>query len=230
MAASEGIKVVLTGAVEARGSGYTLTVRAIDPANGNELGKAEARPPTRARCSKGIGSVASKLRDDLGDTTPESVRRAEGETVTTASLEALQSYSTCPGPVVGRQAEEAIEHYRNAIRLDENFGRAYSGLATILFNIGRRPEAEELWKQALAHMDRMTERERYRTLGLWFNGAGASYEQAIENFEKLVALYPADRAGQANLAFSYFQMLDFKKAMEHGRCRWSSTRRTRGRT
>ena len=66
-------------------------------------------------------------------------------------------------------------------------------------------------------MDRMTERERYRTIGLWFNGPGASYEQAIENFEKLVAQYPADRAGHINLAFAYFQLLDFPKAMDHGR-------------
>jgi serine/threonine-protein kinase len=217
VAASEGIKVVLTGSVEPRGSGYTLTVRAIDPANGNELGRAVAQAADKSKVLEGIGVVASKLRDDLGDTTPESVRRAEGETVTTASLEALRSYSLAQDLSSAGKREEAIEHYRNAIRLDENFGRAYSGLATILFNIGRRPEAEELWKQALAHMDRMTEREKYRTLGLWFSGAGASYEQAIENFEKLVALYPADRAGQANLAVSYFQMLDFKKAMEHGR-------------
>ena len=96
--------------------------------------------------------------------------------------------------------------------------------------MGHRPEAAELWKQALSLMDRMTERERYRTLGLWFSGPGASYEQAIENFEKLVALYPADRAGQSNLAFAYFQMLDFKKAMDMASARWSSTRRTRDHT
>jgi tetratricopeptide (TPR) repeat protein len=65
-------------------------------------------------------------------------------------------------------------------------------------------------------MERMTDREKYRTLGLWFAGPGASYEQAIENFEKLVAAYPADRAGQSNLAFSYFQMLDFANAVKHG--------------
>ncbi len=86
----------------------------------------------------------------------------------------------------------------------------------MLFNTGRRDDAANLWKKALTLMDRMTDREKYRTLGLWFAGPGANYEQAIENFEKLVAQYPADRAGQNNLAFVYFQMLDFKKAMDHG--------------
>jgi serine/threonine protein kinase/tetratricopeptide (TPR) repeat protein len=216
VAASEGIKVVLTGSVETRGSGYVLTVRAIDSANGNELGLARETVTDKGDVLKGVQSVASKLRDILGDTTPESVRLSAGETVTTTSLEALQSYSIAQDLSSSGKREESIEHYRNAIRLDKDFGRAYSGLATVLFNTGHRPEATELWKQSLSLMDRMTEREKYRTLGLWFSGPGASYEQAIENFEKLVALYPADRAGQSNLAFAYFQMLDFKKAMEHG--------------
>ena len=70
----------------------------------------------------------------LGDTKPESVRRAEGETVTTASLEALHSYSMAQDlSSTGRQ-QDSIEHYQKAIALDDKFGRAYSGLATVLFN------------------------------------------------------------------------------------------------
>jgi tetratricopeptide (TPR) repeat protein len=217
VAEREGIRYVLTGAIATDGSGYTLTVKAIEPGSGNERAKAEEDVADKSKVLEGIGNAASKLRDGLGDTTPESARSQGEGGVTAASLEALQSYSIAQDLSSSGKREEAIEQYRNAIRLDKEFGRAYSGLATLLFNTGRRSEAEELWKQALSHMDRMTDRERYRTLGLWFSGAGASYEQAIENFEKLVALYPADRAGQTNLAFAYFQMLDFTKAMEHGR-------------
>jgi serine/threonine-protein kinase len=217
VAQREGIDYVLTGAITARGSGYNLMVRAVDPATGNERAKAEQAVTDKGDVLKGVQSVASKLRNNLGDTTPESAQRQKEETVTAASLEALQSYSIAQDLSSSGRQEESIEHYRNAIRLDKEFGRAYSGLATVLFNTGRQPEAAELWKQSMSFMDRMTERERYRTLGLWFAGPGASYEQAIENFEKLVALYPSDRAGQSNLGFSYFQMLNFQKAMDHGR-------------
>jgi tetratricopeptide (TPR) repeat protein len=163
----------------------------------------------------GVETVASKLRDGLGD--PESARRQAAETVTAASLEALQSYSVAQDLSSSGRQQESIAHYQRAIALDPNFGRAYSGLATVYFNLGRRDEAAVEWKKALEFMDRMTERERLRTLGLWFAGGGANYEQAIENFEKLVALYPADRAGLTNLAFVYFQRLDFPKAIELGR-------------
>ena len=217
VAEREGISYVLTGAIASRGSGYTLTVKAIDPASGNERAKATQAVADKSKVLEGIGSVASTLRDQLGDTTPESVRRADGETFTAASLEAMESYSIAQDLSSSGRQQDSIEHYQKAIALDANFGRAYSGLATVLFNLGRRDEAADLWKKSLSLTDRMTEREKYRTLGLWFAGAGANYEQAIENFEKLVARYPADRAGQSNLGFVYFQMLDFKKAMDHGR-------------
>jgi tetratricopeptide (TPR) repeat protein len=216
VAEREGVKFVLTGAIAPRGSGYNLTVKAVDPANGNELAKVEQAVADKGEVLKGVQIVASKLRDALGDTTPESARRQLEETVTAASLQALQSYSIAQDLSSSGKQKESIEHYQNAIKLDKDFGRAYSGLATALFNLGRRDEAAELWKTSLSLMDRMTERERYRTLGLWFAGPGANYEQAIENFERLVERYPADRAGQSNLGFVYFQLLDFKKAMDHG--------------
>ena len=57
--------------------------------------------------------------------------------------------------------------------------------------------------------------------GLLVVGAGASKPQAERAIflalGHAVGRYPADRAGQSNLGFVYFQMLDFKKAMDHGR-------------
>jgi tetratricopeptide (TPR) repeat protein len=216
VAASEGIGAILTGAIAQQADGYRISVRAIDPANGREIATAAAPVADKNGVLRGVEAVAATLRAGLGDTTTEGEARAAAETVTTVSLEALQQYSIAQD-LSSSRPEESIQHYRNAIELDKNFGRAYSGLATVLFNTGRRQEAIHWWEQSLKLMELMTERERYRTLGLWFAGPGASYEQAIENFEKLVALYPADRAGQNNLAVSYFQMLDFKKAMDHGR-------------
>jgi eukaryotic-like serine/threonine-protein kinase len=217
VAEREGIRYVLTGAIATKGSGYTLTVTAIDPANGNELAKAVQDVANKSQVLDGIGNAASKLRDALGDKTPESVRRAAGETVTTKSLDALQNYSMAQDLSSAGKQEESIPYYQKAIEFDPDFGRAYSGWATALYNTGHSPEAKEQWQKALPLMDRMTEREKYRTLGAWFLGAGADYEKAIENYEKLVAAYPADRAGQTNLALAYFQTLDFAKAMDHGR-------------
>ena len=43
-----------------------------------------------------------------------------------------------------------------------------------------------------------------------------NYDQALENYEALVEAYPADRAGHANLAYTYLNVHDFDKAVVEG--------------
>ena len=62
----------------------------------------------------------------------------------------------------------------------------------------------------------MTQREKYLTLGTYYLGIAKNYQLAIENYSKLVSLYPTDLAGHNNLAFAYFSVLDFAKAREEG--------------
>ena len=83
--------------------------------------------------------------------------------------------------------------------------------------MGRKTEAEENWKKALALMDRMTEREKYRTQGTYFFAVARNYEQAIDNYETLIKHYPTDSSGLNNLAIAYFMVLNFPKAQEMGK-------------
>ena len=66
-------------------------------------------------------------------------------------------------------------------------------------------------------MDRMTEREKFRTLGTYFLGPGNNDEVAVENYRRLVDSHPSDGPGLNNLAVAFFRVLDFKGAAEHGR-------------
>ncbi len=63
----------------------------------------------------------------------------------------------------------------------------------------------------------MTERERYRTLGLYAQQVAGNYEQAIEHNRALVERYPGDSSGFNNLAVAYFMTLNFPSALEAGR-------------
>ena len=44
-----------------------------------------------------------------------------------------------------------------------------------------------------------------------------NYEKAVENYSALVAAYPTDDSGLANLALAHFYLLDFGKALEEAR-------------
>jgi tetratricopeptide (TPR) repeat protein len=216
VAASAGIGVILTGQIAPRGSAYSVSVKAIDPANGNQLASADAEVGSKDGVLDGIRRIASRLRTQLGDTTSESTEQSKRETVTAASLDALHSYSQAQELAARGRVEESEPRYREAIAKDPQFGRAYSGLATALYNLGRRDEAATVWKQALALTDRMTEREKHRTFGAYYLGTGDNYESAVESFTQLVNQYPGDSAGLTNLAYAHFMTLDLAKAMEVG--------------
>ncbi|HSD68886.1 MAG TPA: tetratricopeptide repeat protein, partial [Woeseiaceae bacterium] len=160
---------------------------------------------------------AADMREELGDDSIDRDRMAAKETFTAASLEAAKSYTTAQDLQILGKDDEAIAHYAKAVELDERFGRAYSGWALSAFNLGRTDEANALWEKALMYMDTMTERERLRTLGLYYSVVTRNYPKAIESYEALVAKYPADDSAHNNLAVLNFFMLDFDAALAEGR-------------
>ena len=213
----EGIKIVLAGAVARAGQGYRVDVRAVDAVPGTELATVSRTAAGKQDVLQAVAEVASEIRRELGDVTPESQRLADAETFTAASLEAARDYGV--GQQLGSSGkyEESIEYYKRAIAADPKFGRAYATWAVSAFSLGRRDEAEQLYQQAFKLLDRMTRREEYRTLGAYYLSVAQNYSKAVENYSELVRLYPADRAGHSNLALSYFYTLNFPKALEHGR-------------
>ena len=217
VSAREGIKVVVGGTIERSSSGYGLKVEAIDPANGKVLGTATAAAPSPERLLVAVNTAAARLRGALGDTTPESARMAAVETVTTSSLEALGAYVRAQELAANRQDQAALEAFREALRLDPDFGRAYAGMGVLHFNAKDVANAQAAFDKALKLLDRMSDREKYRTLGSYYLGVALNYEKAVETYEALVKLYPADEVAHANLSLSYLYSGDVPRAIEQVR-------------
>jgi tetratricopeptide (TPR) repeat protein len=213
VAIREGVKRVLAGTIEARGSGYGISVRVIDPDVAKPETIATATAANKEGVLEAVGVAASRVRAALGDVAPKA---GGAETVTAASLDAVRHYSQAQDLASNGKDADAVVLYEKAIAIDPNFGRAYSGLATSASRLGRVAEAEAAWSTALSKMDRMTERERLRTQGTYFLGRQKNYDKAIDNFEQLVKAYPADGAGHNNLAVAYFNRLEFSKALSEG--------------
>jgi len=217
VAVREGIKVVLSGMIEPADGGYTLTMRAVNPADGKIIKDATANAATRDDVLPAVGSIAAQVREALGDTSLEDGKLTDKETFTAASLEAASFYTRAQTLAAGNKDEEALPVYQKAVEADPEFARAYSGWGLSAFKLGRRSEATEQWNQALKLLDRMTERERYRTLGLYYTVVSLNYDKAIENYQQLVELYPADGAAHNNLAISHFMTLNFQQALKEGK-------------
>ena len=214
VAIREGVKVVLAGRIEKDGAGYRLSMRAIDPATSEPLATLEERAANKDKVIQAVSNIATDLRKELGDANAENVLLEE--TFTAGSLEAARTYALGEGLLQSARSEDALARFQEAIAADPNFGRAYAGLGNATFRLGRIEESDAFFKKALGLMERMSERERLRTLGSYYLGPGANYEQAISNYQSLAEKYPADGAGLGNLAVAYFNTLDFKKAEEQG--------------
>ena len=217
VAVREGINLVLAGSIDPDGSGFELALQAIDPVTGEEAFDVSSDAKSPDAVLAAIGLLSKEVREELGDPTLKRGEEATAETFTAASLEAAQAYTTAIELAYGGKHDEAVVLYRKATEMDPNFGRAFSSWALSEFKLGRTEEAAELWQRALSLMETMTERERLRTLGLYYASVTRNYENALESFSELVEKYPADAAGHNNLAVSAFMTLDFQTASVEGR-------------
>jgi serine/threonine protein kinase/tetratricopeptide (TPR) repeat protein len=217
VARREGIKVVLTGVVEPKGSGYTITVRAIDTANAQPLGSATGSAAGKEDLLKALGPITARIRAVLGDKTPDSEKLAESETVTASSFEALRAYERGQDLARGNKLEDALAAYRQAIALDPGMGRAYAGMAVVYDDLKDETKTKTAYEEALKRVDRMTEREKYRTLGTYYLLVARNYDKAIENYETLLQRYPADSAAHGNLGMAYMLTGDPERAVKEAR-------------
>jgi eukaryotic-like serine/threonine-protein kinase len=217
VAVREGIKVVLAGRIEARGNGYEVAVDAVDPAANTVRSTARAMASSRTAVLAAVGSAASQLRAALGDTSAEGAVQAASETVTAGSLEALQAYSRAQELADANKLREALAAYEETVKLDPSFGRAWAGMGVIYAILKEEAKAKAAYEEALKHVDRMTDREKLRTLGTYYLTVARNNEKAIENYETLVRLYPADDAGHGNLGLAYLYVGNLPRAIAEAR-------------
>src|SRR5262249_45378293 len=112
--------------------------------------------------------------------------------------------------------DEALKSFGKAAEIDPNFARAYSGMASAAGNLGQLQEAEKYSKMSMEHIDRMTERERYRIRGLYYFRT-QNWQKCIEQYSSLIKQYPADNIGHENLAVCYAATHDVSRALEEAR-------------
>jgi tetratricopeptide (TPR) repeat protein len=149
----------------------------------------------------------------LGDSTSESDQLFALETLTAGSLESVHEYSVAMDALSGNQWDEARQHFSRAIDLDQSFGLAYAGMAIAASNRRDQQEAEKNIRAAVSHIDRMTERERLRTRGIFYTLFG-DYQNCTDQYGELIKRYPSDAMAHNNLGRCYIRVRNTPKAIE----------------
>src|SRR3954470_24039402 len=216
VARREGIKRIVSGSISGDPSKYALALKIIDPVDGKAMLTWDTTATGREDVLNAVGRLAARVRRGLGDASANADQIKDAETFTAASLEAAHEYIQAQELQSAGRSQEALDGYKRALKLDPQLGRAYAGLGAVSNSIQHRDEAIKYYEHALRLIDRMTDREKFRTRGGYYAAIGDN-EKAREHYEALFKQYPADTNAQSNLAVVVANQRDMAHALDLGR-------------
>jgi tetratricopeptide (TPR) repeat protein len=213
IAVGVGVGVVVSGSVDRQGDGYLLTIKATQAVTGNDVGTMEDTVSKKDQVVFAAAKLAGRVRKALGDDTSESAQRFAMETLTATSLEAVHEYASAIEAISNGKHQEALERFKKSVDIDQNWGLPYAGMALVSRTLGQQEEAEKYIKLALKYIDRMTEREKYRTRASYYYVIG-DHQKCTEEYGALLSRFPSDSTARNNLALCLTHLRNFSKAVD----------------
>ncbi len=217
IAEREGVKAFVTGDVVALGSGFSVSAELISVHGGTVLASVREVARDSTELIGAVDRVSSALRRGAGESL-WSVRASPSlEQVTTNSLEALRLYSQAikTGDQDGDRAG-AIPLLRQAVAKDTIFAMAYRKLGAYLGNFRERAAVDSALQRAVRYRDRLPEKERYLTLGTFYDQSGMP-DSALAAYRTLLQFDPTNTVALNNTAAQYVTLRDFHKAEQFRR-------------
>jgi tetratricopeptide (TPR) repeat protein len=204
---------VLAGTLTRDGSGYGIRLKAIESVTGNVIVETSGRASGIDQVVGVATTLGNEVRTALGDETSDSAKKFATETLSATSLDVVREYAMAINAASTGKFEDAMQSYKRAAALDPTFGLAYTGMASLSGNMGQRQEAEAYAREAIKHVDKMTERERYRTRGMFYYTTN-DYEACVKEYGDLVARYAGDALARNNLAVCATKLREIGRARE----------------
>lgn len=210
VAVREGIRAVVAGDVGTAGGAYVISARVLVADTGEELVSLRVTAPDSSRIVRAIDELSGQLRERLGESL-RSLRANEPlDRVTTGSLDALRKYSQGMTAVGRGDGEKGQALFEEALEIDSTFAMAWRKLAVM----SSGEEQIQAATRAYELRDRLTERERYHTIGLYHFYVDRDFERAATAFRTLLDTHPDDGLALNNLSVSYLWMGDLERALD----------------
>ena len=207
-----GSKATLSGSISKLGTQYLIGLEAVSCNNGDNLAKEQTQAASKEEVVKAVDKAALSLRTKLGESLASVQKFDVPVEATTPSLEALKAFSM--GTMTMREKGEAraIPFYRRAIELDPNFAVAYASLGSAYGNLGQASLAAQNITKAYSLRDRVSEREKYRISGLYFENVTGELDKASQVYELWQQSYPREMVTHNNLGVIYSVLGQNEKA------------------
>jgi len=207
-------KAYISGSITNLGSQYFMELQAVNCQNGDVLAQEQVTAPAKEKVLDALGTVASKLRRELGESLV-SVQKFDVplEQATTSSLEALKNFSIGSN-LYFETGKGERPYYLRAVELDPNFARAHAALALGYFNSLETDLARQSAQRAYYLRGRCTEPERLRIEGIYYDLVTGELEKAISAYEMFARLYPRESPANSNtLTYDYWALGQYDKCL-----------------
>ena len=210
-----GGKVYIAGSIGSLGSEYVLGLKAVNCQTGDTLAQQQVTAPAKERVLDVLGSAASRLRSQMGESLA-TVRRFDVplEQATTSSLEALKAYS------LGQKADRekgpgaALPYDQRAIQLDPNFAMGYLAVGGEYFSLAEPGRASEYLTKAFQLRDHASEREKLALSANYYLNVTGELGKAAQAYQEEIESYPNKTAAYLNLGVVYAEQGQYEKSAE----------------
>ena len=207
---------IIDGSIASLGKSYVVTLQAITCPGGVTLAREQIQADDKEHVLNALGRAATAMRARLGESR-SSIQKLDRslEQVTTASLEALQSYTEGYADLRAGRFLAARPLFERAIALDPNFAMAYYGLSLAFNNAGDTKQEAEFKRKAFALIDRVSEFERSHIAAGYYESTG-DMDKSIEAYRLGREDYPRSWHFPNFLSENYMNLGEFEEGLKEG--------------
>jgi serine/threonine protein kinase/tetratricopeptide (TPR) repeat protein len=210
-----GSAAVFEGSITSLGSQYVLGLNAMNCRSGEMSAQEQVQAARKEDVLKALDQASAKLREKVGESlgTIEKYDMPLAQ-ATTASLDALKTYSQ--GRKIGQSGDyaAAIPYYKRAIELDPQFASAYLSLGLMYTNLSESGASNENLARAFELRERASERERLQIEADYYTFVTGDLEKARTTYKRWAQAYPQDSAPHGNLGFIEVDTGDYAQAIK----------------
>jgi serine/threonine protein kinase/predicted Zn-dependent protease len=213
-----GSKAYIAGSIASLGSQYVLGLKVVNCQSGDTIAQEQATANGKEKVLDTLGTAASKLRGELGESLA-SVQKLDVplDQATTSSFEALKEHSLA-GKAFNEQGPEASLPYAlRAIDLDPNFSSGYRRVGDIYWDLGEEDRARAYLTKAFQLREHASEREKLKIAGDYFLIVTRDLDKAAQAYQELGENYPTDETAYLGSSAAYSLQGQYQKASEADR-------------
>ena len=200
---------VLDGSIASLGSQYVVALRAKNCRTGDVLDEEQVQAARKEDVLKALSQIATKFRTRVGESLATVEKHSTPlEEATTASLEALKTYSAAysaaykvavttsfPGQAdhgAGAGGFGAVPGLERAVEIDPKFAMAHAVLGNAYSSLGESVRSMESTSTAYRLRDRASDRERFYITVNYDRTVTGNLEKAKQTCELWAQTYPRD--------------------------------------